>query len=183
MEPADDSSSEETWVRLYRETVGPLYGYASRRVGGDRAFAEDLVQEAFLRALDRWRVGGPPAEPLAWLRTVVRNLVLNHQRARRPRSLEERELDLEGEPVEPRTPRAADLLGWGLARLREGEARLFEAHHIEGKAVAVLARELGLSERAVEGRLRRTRHALRARLAPHLRGPGAPGGRVSGDPT
>ena len=31
----------------YRKTIRPLYAFVSRRVGGDRALAEDLVQETW----------------------------------------------------------------------------------------------------------------------------------------
>jgi RNA polymerase sigma-70 factor (ECF subfamily) len=157
------------WVDVYRDTIRPLYAYASRRVGGDRAFAEDLVQEAWLRALPAWRDKGAPQDPLAWLTTVVRNLAANHHRRRLPEPLAAGELDLVSETVEPRSPGAAALLGWGLSHLRAGQAQLFEARHLDGKGVAAIARDLGLTERAVEGRLRRARSALRDKLAPYVR--------------
>lgn len=37
---------------MYRQTIRPLYAYVSRRCGGDRALAEDVVQETWLRAVD-----------------------------------------------------------------------------------------------------------------------------------
>ncbi len=48
-------------ILLYRKTIRPLYAYVSKRVGGDRGLAEDLVQEAWMRALDSWpRKGSRP---------------------------------------------------------------------------------------------------------------------------
>lgn len=47
--------------------------------------AEEVVQEALLRALQRWPHEGVPAEPEGWLYTVARNLALD--RARRTASL------------------------------------------------------------------------------------------------
>jgi DNA-directed RNA polymerase specialized sigma24 family protein len=43
---------EDEIIQEYRQTIGPLYAYVSRRVGGDRGLAEDLVQETWMRALD-----------------------------------------------------------------------------------------------------------------------------------
>lgn len=163
--------TEEEWLATYREHVGGLYRWVSKRAGGDRALAEDVTQEAWLRALADWRKKGRPMDPLAWLRTVARNLILNHFRRRRPEGLGTAELDLEG-AYEPATPGAAALLHWGLSRLRAGQARLLEAHHLDGKGIGAIATELGLSERAVEGRLRRSRIKLRESLAPYFQSQG-----------
>jgi RNA polymerase sigma-70 factor (ECF subfamily) len=43
--------SESELTQIYREHTGPLYQYVSRRVGGDRTLAEDIVQETWLRAV------------------------------------------------------------------------------------------------------------------------------------
>lgn len=157
----------------YRTTVGPLYGWVARRVGGDRALAEDVVQETWLRAVAHWRRSGPPEDALAWLSTVAGNLLRSHFARRRPVVVDRRALDLAREDFEPDGPDAAATLQWGLARLRAGQARLLSAFHLDGLSVADLAREHGLSERAVEGRLRRARSALRRHLAPHLENPRA----------
>ena len=166
--PAEPSESD--WVATYRETVGPIYAHVSRRVGGDRGLAEDVTQETWLKAVAAWRRRGVPRDPLAWLRTVASNLLRNHYRRLRPTPLGPAEagIDLERETFAAQTPRAAALLSWGLARLRDGQARLLEAHHLEGREVRAIAAELGLSERAVEGRLRRARESLRRTLRPYV---------------
>src|SRR5262245_45366888 len=66
--------------RIYADTIDALYGYASRKCGGDRALAEDVTQEAWLRAVRDWPHKGVPDNPLAWLTAVARNLLLNHLR-------------------------------------------------------------------------------------------------------
>ena len=35
--------TEAELIEIYREHAGPLYGFVSRRVGGDRSLAEDIV--------------------------------------------------------------------------------------------------------------------------------------------
>lgn len=156
----------EDLMEVYRTTIEPLYRFVSRRAGGSRELAEDITQEAYLRAFATWRGGNRPAVPLAWLQTVARNLLLNHFRRRHPASISPDTLDrLLARPT-TESPADAALIHWGLAHIRTGWARLLEAYHLDGKDIAAIANEQGLSERAVEGRLRRAREALRKMLAP-----------------
>lgn len=174
---------EATLVRTYDACVHDLYEFASRRCGGDRGLAEDVTQEVWLRAVKAWKEGGLPDNPLAWLRTVARNLILNYYRRHHPVSLDVLppgwegvppgwEGGLEGETMEPETPEAASLVNCGLSRLKPQQARLLEAFHLEGKRVAEIATLEGLSERAVEGRLRRARQKLKRHLETAVRGNG-----------
>ena len=82
------SVTEARLMQIYWETIAPLYGYASRRCGGDRALAEDVTQEAWLRAVRAWRRKGIPDKPLAWLTTVARNLIVDQLRRAPPLPLE-----------------------------------------------------------------------------------------------
>jgi len=159
---------ESTLVQTYRENVTSLYEYVSKRCGADRGLAEDVTQEVWLRAVKAWKKEGPPEKPMAWLLTVARNLIINHFRRNRPVSLEALPAGWESGPPEDGLgmdrPEAAALVNWGLARLRPAQARLIESFHLEGLKVAEIAADAGLSERAVEGRLRRARLKLRKHL-------------------
>ena len=54
------------------------------RIVRDIEAAEEIVQEAFARALDHWPTGGTPDRPGAWLLTTARRRALDHlRRARR----------------------------------------------------------------------------------------------------
>jgi RNA polymerase sigma-70 factor, ECF subfamily len=55
------------------------------RVLGDLDLAEDAVQDAFVRAAERWPRDGVPARPGAWIATVARNSAVD--RIRRERNL------------------------------------------------------------------------------------------------
>jgi len=164
---------ESTLLQVYRECVTPLYESVSRRCGGDRGLAEDITQEVWLRAVRTWAKDGMPDRPLAWLLTVARNLILNYYRRRQPVSLETLPPGWEsarpGKGLETDGPEAAALVNWGLSRIRPAQARLLEAFHLEGRRVAEIAADSGLSERAVEGRLRRARAKLRAHLESAVR--------------
>ena len=61
---------------VFREEAGSLTG-ALARYTGDFALAEECVQDALVRALERWPREGIPARPAAWLMTVARNRALD----------------------------------------------------------------------------------------------------------
>ncbi len=159
---------ENTLMSTYRDTVGPLYAFVSGRCGGDRSLAEDITQETWLRAVNSWRRKGLPDEPLAWLVTVARNLIINNFRRVQPLPLDS--LPPGWEPgvldngFEIDTPEVAALVNWGLSQLSPRQAKLLEAFHLNGRKVAEIAVETGLSERAIEGRLRRARLKLRQHI-------------------
>lgn len=164
---------ESTLIQTYRECVTPLYEYVSMRCGGDRGLAEDVTQEVWMRAVRAWEKDGLPEKPMAWLLTVARNLIINYYRRRRPVSLETLPPGWEsgppGDGLGTERPEAAALVNWGLSRMRPAQARLLEAFHLEGRKVSEIAAESGLSERAVEGRLRRAREKLRTHLESTVR--------------
>ena len=155
---------EADLLRTYRATVRPLYAYVSRRVGGDHGLAEDLVQDTWMHALDTWPARGVPDEPLAWLIRVARNTLASHYRRLPPQPVDPATLDLESGEIATETPDAAAIVGWGLARLRRSHAEILEAFYFDDKPLRDIALERSLSERAVEGRLRRARAKLRKQL-------------------
>jgi RNA polymerase sigma factor (sigma-70 family) len=79
---------DERILAIYRDTIDTLYRYVSRHCGGDRALAEDVTQETWLRAVREWRRTGPPDQPIAWLTTVARNLLVSYFRRRQPAALD-----------------------------------------------------------------------------------------------
>lgn len=159
-------------IRLYREHIGTLYGYVSRRVGGDRTLAEDIVQDTWLRSVATWPRQGPPDNPQAWLIRVARNLLVSHFRRRRPLPVDPVELQLAADRCSPETPSAAALVNWGLARIPKRQAALLEDFYFNERSTREIAEERGLSERAVEGRLRRARQRLEKCLRPYFRSRG-----------
>ena len=167
--------TETELTQLYRTHMSPLYGYVSRRVGANRPLAEDIVQETWLRALTSWRTRGTPDQPGAWLFRVARNLLVSHFRRNRPQPVDPNELEIADNRLSVETPSAATLVHWGMSRLKRRQASLIEAFHFEGKSIRDIAKQDGLSERAVEGRLRRARQNLRKHLDPYER----PGTRLA----
>jgi len=156
---------EHQLIDTYRDTVQPLYGTVAGWTSGDRALTEDIVQETFLRALKSWRKQGLPDNPLAWLRTVARNVLVSAARTKRPIADNDRvatmpDLDSGSEPEDLIT------IGEGMDALNQDQARILTAFHVEGRTMRDIATHEGISERAVEGRLRRAREAMREQLTP-----------------
>jgi RNA polymerase sigma-70 factor (ECF subfamily) len=155
---------EHEWLSIYHETVHPLYGYIARRTGGNRELTEDIVQESYLRALDSWNLKKKPDSPLAWLKRVARNVLIDYLRRRK------REAPDGGNPgVNPRFRTSGDEirsleLFLAMASLGGKKARIIEAFYYEGLSVKEIAGELRVSERAVEGRLGRARQSLKSLL-------------------
>jgi RNA polymerase sigma-70 factor (ECF subfamily) len=163
-----DPISEAQLRAIYADTVDTLYGYASRRCGGRRELAEDVTQETWLRAVRDWRRNGVPDKPLAWLTTVARNLILNHVRRREGIPLDDMTSAEVLAAVDNNTisdsAEVASLVNEALTRLPTKEARLLESFHYDRFKMSQLAEAYGISERAIEGRLRRARERLRREL-------------------
>ena len=67
--------------RLFRQQAGELVSTLTRIFGAAHLdLAEDVVQEAMLRALRRWPFEGIPERPAAWLHTVAHNAALDRLR-------------------------------------------------------------------------------------------------------
>ena len=69
---------------LFRRESGRLVAALTRIFGiHNLALAEDVVQDAFCRALEVWKVRGVPDNPSAWLMAVARNRALDVVRKQR----------------------------------------------------------------------------------------------------
>jgi RNA polymerase sigma-70 factor (ECF subfamily) len=74
-------NSGQVVERLFRHSAGRITATLVRMLGPARLdLAEEAVQEAMARALQRWPFAGVPANPQGWLFTVARNHVLGSVR-------------------------------------------------------------------------------------------------------
>ena len=154
-------------VDAYVREAAPLTAAISRAVDGDRQLAEDIAQESWLRAVLWWPLHGAPERPGAWLRTVSRNLLSNSRRRHPTTSLDAVPPNVLGTPdagalQDIREQHA--LLHEAIAELPEEGRQLIASFYFQDRPIAEIAQSIGLSQRAVEGRLRRTRIRLRAVL-------------------
>lgn len=143
------------------------------RVLFDRADAEEVAQEAFLRVWQhahRWQPDGG-ASFRTWLNRVVVNLCID--RKRRPGMAA---LDEQPEPVDPQaTPFEARLasetghhVAAALARLPERQRAAIALCYWEGESNIAAAEALGISVGALESLLIRAKRSLRDELKPSL---------------
>ncbi|MEM9453281.1 MAG: RNA polymerase sigma factor [Myxococcota bacterium] len=107
----DQALTAEGFARKFRECAPMLWCVAAAIVG-DRARAEDVLQEAAMIALgklDAFEVG---TSVQAWLAQIVRYVALNHrrreQRRREQRRREQRHLDQRRKEPQHRQPRHLD---------------------------------------------------------------------------
>lgn len=83
---------------LVERHYDPLLGYLYRMVGGDRALAEDLAQETFLRALRSIAQYRRDLRFKPWLYAIATNLARNHYNRADTRYTQS---DADGEPDAP----------------------------------------------------------------------------------
>jgi RNA polymerase sigma-70 factor, ECF subfamily len=102
--PAEDDAIVTALYAQYRE---PLMTFVMRLTAGNRAQAEDVVQETMVRA---WREAGrlDLSEPslMPWLTTVARRIVIDDHRRRQARPIETADAGLADLPAEDDTAAA-----------------------------------------------------------------------------
>jgi RNA polymerase sigma factor (sigma-70 family) len=71
-------------AHLFRHESGRITATVARIFGlHNLALAEDVVQDAFFRALEVWKIRGMPDNPAAWLMTAAKNRALDALRRER----------------------------------------------------------------------------------------------------
>jgi RNA polymerase sigma-70 factor (ECF subfamily) len=167
------TAADEALVRtLFEEHGRALLAYVTRLTGGDRAAAEDIVQETLVRAwrhlesLDERR--GPVR---GWLFTVARNLVVDRSRARAARPTEVAESParppVTGDPTEGIGDSMA-VLG-ALDRLPEDRRDVLVHLYLHGRSVAETADALSIPPGTVKSRSFYALRELRVALSEEAR--------------
>lgn len=166
-----DTANEALVRSLFEDHGRAMLAYATR-LTADRAAAEDIVQEAVVRA---WRhpdvlVNGK-GSVRGWLLTVVRNLVTDQVRARRARPAEAAESPTTVPVARDHADRVVDSLAVlaALDRLSAEHREVLEHVYLHGRTVSETAETLGIPPGTVKSR---SHHALRA-LREVFPGPGA----------
>lgn len=142
---------------LYDASYGRLVAQLTG-LTGSRAEAEDVVQEAFVRAVARVRPLTDLDNPEAWLRTVAVNLARSRwRRAQRLLHLAPR---IAGpDRTEDLSSDSVAVLA-ALRSLPEPQRAAIALHHLADLTVREVANLLGVPEGTVKARLSRGRAAL-----------------------
>lgn len=151
-------SAEDLYVEAYPRVVQVV-----ALVTGSRADAEDVVQDAFIRLIDRWeRISGYD-DPEAWLRLVAIRLARTHLR-RHPSAVltDSAASPTEHRSDEHRSDEHEDHLDLhrALGRLAFDHRQVLVLHYLIGMNVSDIARALRIRPGTVKSRLSRGRVAL-----------------------
>jgi RNA polymerase sigma-70 factor (ECF subfamily) len=157
---SDDLEAREAvrgaYQAYYRRLVATLYGLT-----GDHSEAQDLVQEAYARALARPRVFLDVADPEAWLRTVAVNLARTRWRRRRLLDTMVRTGRIAPSPESvPAITADRVLLISALQKLSRPTRETIVLHHLADMSVHEVAEQLGVPVGTVKARLSRGRALL-----------------------
>ena len=164
-----DRDAFETIIRgSSRQLFAIAYGVLQ-----NRAEAEDVVQDTFVKAWkSRWRVRDPEKFP-AWLATIARHRARDVARSRRTTPLGD-ELDETADPAEAyRSENARNHERDGevhaaLAALPETHRVAVTLRYFDALDYATIEEALGLTNGALRGILGRALQTMRKRLQPAL---------------
>jgi len=164
--PEGQVSLEWDFATLYQTRFGDLAAqlYAFT---GDALETQDLVQEAFIRAWQRWDRIGRYDDPGAWVRRAAWNLAITrHRRLKIFRRVPEHD------PPSRQTPEFSpesgldrmDLVA-SLRKLPEKVRRAVVLHYLADMSIADIVAEMGAAEGTIKSWLRRGRTELATHMA------------------
>ncbi len=138
------------------EKYWPRLAAFCERLTGQRASAEDIAQEAFLRAMMNYHILAPLDERgrWSWLKKTARNLFIDSLRRDRTAQAEVPETPVEEDFTRAEVWRA-------IGELRDGERELFYLRYFAGFNSAELGKLFDLSPATVRSRLRSARETLK----------------------
>jgi RNA polymerase sigma-70 factor (sigma-E family) len=160
----------EEWARA-RLSVVMRFAVA---LTGERALAEDVVQEVLIRAYGRWDRIAAMEQPEAYLRRMVTNEFLSWRR-RSARVVPEAEVShTAAQPDHADVYAERDALARELASLPRRQRAVLVLRYYEGLSDAEIASVLGCPSGTVRSLASRALHALRVDARNHLEphGPG-----------
>jgi RNA polymerase sigma-70 factor (ECF subfamily) len=162
---AGGSPSQEV-IDLFVANHREFLRYVERRIG-NRATAEEIVQDAFVRSLDH---GDEIRDSvIGWFYRVLRNAVIDHQRRRAvaDRRLDDfaAELTSSGDGGEELTRIACQCVAQLAGTLKPEYADAIRWVEIDGVAVKDYAEAIGVSPSNAGARIFRAREALRKQVA------------------
>jgi len=151
---------------LYRAHAARVYTVV-RRLAGDDALAEDLAQDAWIRAFRKLHLFRGDASFGTWMYRLATNTALNRLRRRGRRDEVEQEAEL--------TSSAADLddavinqrlLAEALDRLPPGYRRVLVLHDLEGHTHEEIGELLDVAPGTSKSQLHKARARMRELLDP-----------------
>ena len=161
-----DGDSDAVIRELYSHHAKALHGYV-QKFCPDRASADDIVQETFIRAwrhLPQLSADDRPVRP--WLFRVARNLLIDANRAARARPMTVQEQAVGEVGTDSGLEEILDrqLVSAALQHLSPAHQSVLVETFYRGGTVAMVARELGIPHGTARSRLHYALDALRKQL-------------------
>lgn len=156
---------------LYRRHAGRVHGVIARLVGGRGARAEDLTQDAFVRAWQALPAFRFESAFSTWLHRLAVNTALMDLRSRRSRPQDDGDEDgfdgLGGTDSAGHTTALTMDLERAVASLPPRARAVLVLYDVEGWQHDEIAAQLGMAVGSSKAQLHRARSLLRARLEAH----------------
>lgn len=144
-----------------------MYALALRQLGGDAQAAEEAVQEAWVRAVERWTEFAGAASRRTWLCGFVLRVAWEQVRHTAGDSVDTERIAVPDERLSGTFDRVD--LERAIAALPPGFRQVLVLHDVQGFTHEEIANALGIVPGTSKSQLARARSALRAALRP--RGP------------
>ncbi len=163
---ASVSGDRRAFERLYRKYCERIFALCLRMTG-ERAVAEELVQDVFVRAWQKLTLFRGDSAFGTWLHRVAVNVVLSHRQksgVHKRRTVDD-EQALDNAPARPVTVADRVDLESAIAELPEGARRIFVLHDVEGYTHDEIGSFLGISSGGSKAQLHRARMLLREALS------------------
>ena len=158
------AGDQQAFERLYRAHVARIHSLVRRMVGGD-GDADELVQDAFVRAWQRLSTFRGEAAFGTWLHRLTVNLVLNWQKSKtRGRKLFDDDTMIDASPSRSRSPESQMDLEAALELLPKGARQIFVLHDVEGFRHEEIAQMLEITSGTSKAQLHRARMLMRKHL-------------------
>ena len=165
------AGDRRAFERVYRAHVDRVYSVCVRMTA-DRAMAEELTQDTFVRAWEKLSLFRGESSFATWVHRLAVNVVLNARKAdsrlRRhvPVSTDEREDDTGAEAPTPIVFAPGEWMDieQAIARLPAGARRVFVLHDVEGYRHEEIGEMLGITAGGSKAQLHRARMLLREAL-------------------
>lgn len=172
--PHDDvalaiAGDRRAFERLYRANVDRVFSVCVRMVG-DRARAEELTQDAFVRAWEKLGTFRGDAQFSTWLHRLAVNVVLNdretegRRRERHDEGIEDMDAIASGDVRPLPVPGLSLDLEAAIAALPPGAKKVFVLHDVEGYTHEEIGEMLGVTSGGCKAQLHRARMLLRRML-------------------
>jgi RNA polymerase sigma-70 factor (ECF subfamily) len=160
-----DSGDERAFRELYRRHTPALVQLVLRMLGGASHDAEDVVQEAWVRAVRQLAGFRWESSFKTWLSAIALNLAREVLRKRGRAAITELPDDL-ATPATTRRDGVRIDLERAIARLPDGYRTVLVLHDVEGYTHEEISRHLEIAVGTSKSQLFDARRALRAMLQP-----------------